>query len=456
MIYYSIPYSTEKNIGGYYNSVMENLKNDDDFACFVDGDTIFTTSNFGNQINDVVKRYPDCRFFTCYTNRVGFKKQVHPMVDTNNNDMEYHRRIGSLLQETYWDLCDDLSDLKRSELISGMFLLVRKDLWREVGGFKSGMLSVDNDFHAKCIDINEKLLLMKGVYIYHWYRWPNYSNTSHLKFDQVSIPKNEDEFTIPTKNNKVVYTCIVGKYDTLRDPIVVNPNWDYVCFTDQNLSSKVWDVRPIPRDCLSEDTKKIQRKIKILPFRYLKNYDLSIWIDGNLQMRTDVQDLLNTYSNKAFNIAAHPERTCLYDELDACERLNKDKSDSLSRIRKKLIEEKYPKNNGLVQTGIMIRDHSDDSVVGFCEAWWSLVKEYSHRDQTVFNYVVWKYPNIIKKIHLFSANVLYNHFNFYTHIDKNGDRIKGHPGNLYGTLDNHLNNKLFFDGKPLLPKRIKK
>ena len=455
MIYYSIPYSTEKNIGGYYNSVMENLKNDDDFACFVDGDTIFTTSNFGNQINDTVKRYPDCRFFTCYTNRVGFKKQVYPMVDPNNNDMEYHRRIGSLLQERYWDLCDDLSDLPRTHLISGMLMLVRKDLWRQVGGFKNGMLSVDNDFHAKCIDNNEKLLLMKGVYIYHWYRWPNYGNTSHLKSNAVtSVSENEtDIFT--NRNRKVVYTCIFGKYDTLRDPIVINPNWDYVCFTDQNLSSKVWDIRPIPNDCLSENSKKIQRKIKILPFRYLKNYDLSIWIDGNIQTNVDPDTIVSKYHKKSISLISHPERACLYEELDACERLNKDSVESLNRVRNVLVKERYPKNNGLVQTGILIRDHSDDSIIGFSEMWWSFVNEYSHRDQTAFNYILWKYPNIGKKLHMFTVRALFSDFSFYHHSTKNNGDKKSDPGPTFGILDNFINGKLAYNGKEHLPKRVK-
>jgi hypothetical protein len=34
------------------------------------------------------------------------------------------------------------------------------------------------------------------------------------------------------KNNKVVYTCITGDYDTLIEPRYVTEGFDYVCFTD--------------------------------------------------------------------------------------------------------------------------------------------------------------------------------------------------------------------------------
>jgi GT2 family glycosyltransferase len=180
MIYYSIPYSLDKNIGNYYNSVMESIPNDDDFACFVDGDTIFTTNNFGTQIASAIQRYPECKFFTCYTNRISSTTQNLPNVDKNNNDVHYHRILGKNLQEKYWDECFNIgNDMK--DAISGVLMLIRKDLWKAVGGFQTeGMLGVDNNFHIKCIQIGEPVYIMRGVYIYHWYRWPDYTNKLHL------------------------------------------------------------------------------------------------------------------------------------------------------------------------------------------------------------------------------------------------------------------------------------
>jgi hypothetical protein len=72
-IYYLIPYNTDKNIGIYYNEAMELLPNDNDWMVFVDGDTIFTTADYGSLIKDVIQDNPDYDMFTCYTNRVGCK-----------------------------------------------------------------------------------------------------------------------------------------------------------------------------------------------------------------------------------------------------------------------------------------------------------------------------------------------------------------------------------------------
>ncbi|HEY9702359.1 MAG TPA: hypothetical protein V6C58_07930, partial [Allocoleopsis sp.] len=60
-------------------------------------------------------------------------------------------------------------------------ILLQKKVWQKIGKFvENGMLGVDNDLHRKIQNNNEKLFIMKGVYLYHWYRWPDFKNTSHL------------------------------------------------------------------------------------------------------------------------------------------------------------------------------------------------------------------------------------------------------------------------------------
>ena len=98
MIYYNIPYSVEKNLAKAYNSAMEVLPNDDDYTCFVDGDTIFTTSDYGHTIHNATMAYPNVGCFTCYTNRVYNRTQVVEGIDYDSNDVIYHRKIGSMMQ----------------------------------------------------------------------------------------------------------------------------------------------------------------------------------------------------------------------------------------------------------------------------------------------------------------------------------------------------------------------
>ena len=46
-------------------------------------------------------------------------------------------------------------------------------------------------------------------------------------------------------NNKIIYTAIVGGYDDLFEPDFKPDGWDFVCFTDRDFKSDVWDVQKV-------------------------------------------------------------------------------------------------------------------------------------------------------------------------------------------------------------------
>lgn len=50
----------------------------------------------------------------------------------------------------------------------------------------------------------------------------------------------------------------------------------------------------------------------------------------------------------------------------------------------------YPVNNGLFETGCMVRFHNDDFVKMLMKGWENDVMEYSIRDQLSFPYICWK------------------------------------------------------------------
>ena len=45
----------------------------------------------------------------------------------------------------------------------------------------------------------------------------------------------------------IVYTAITGGYDNLHDPQYVTKGWQYICFSDVMLKSKIWDVKVVLR-----------------------------------------------------------------------------------------------------------------------------------------------------------------------------------------------------------------
>ena len=40
-------------------------------------------------------------------------------------------------------------------------------------------------------------------------------------------------------NKKVIYTCLVGNYDVLRQPLAIDESYDYICFSNDIKEERV-------------------------------------------------------------------------------------------------------------------------------------------------------------------------------------------------------------------------
>ena len=85
-------------------------------------------------------------------------------------------------------------------------------------------------------------------------------------------------------NKKVIYTCLVGNYDVLRQPLAIDESYDYICFSNDIKEERVgvWQIRPIPFK--HKDKARLSRYVKILPHRALEDYEWSLWMDANIQI----------------------------------------------------------------------------------------------------------------------------------------------------------------------------
>jgi len=176
-VHFIIPWSTEKNIGKVYNETMK-MVGDTDWVCFLDGDTINTTTYFGSRIEEIIRNNPEYSLFTCYTNRVVRKYQILGDSDWLNNDMEYHRNLG---EETWKKNGSTVDDITNLHPLSGVMILISKKTWEIVGGFfESKMLGIDNEIHKKVKVNGLRVGLMKGIYVYHWYRNGDIKEKQHL------------------------------------------------------------------------------------------------------------------------------------------------------------------------------------------------------------------------------------------------------------------------------------
>ena len=227
------------------------------------------------------------------------------------------------------------------------------------------------------------------------YYYDNLIDTIHEKLNPLQtldeiIDDQKNRFSFKDKK-VVIYTAITGDYDTLQTPSVIDDEFDYVCFTDNpNIKSDFWDVRLIEDDDELDSIRKA-RKYKILPHKYLNEYDYSIWIDGCFDIIADIRKYVQKYSkNHKLLTITHDVRDCIYDESIACINANHDLTETINTQIKKYEQEKFPKHNGLIASGILFRDHHDPDVIKLMDDWFNEVKNHSRRDQLSFNYVCWK------------------------------------------------------------------
>lgn len=197
-------------------------------------------------------------------------------------------------------------------------------------------------------------------------------------------------------DRRAIYTVITGNYDTLKEPFVKSEGWDYICFTDDpSLISDTWEIRLIDTTISNQypDKQRLQRHIKLLAYVHLNEYRFTIYIDGSTQQLLDFNWLLQEINyTGGIALKRHSKRNCIYEEVAACVKLNKDaRTVLLKQMETYANIYKYPMNGGLYESGILIRENIME-VNLLCEHWHTELMQHSVRDQISLPFVLWRYP----------------------------------------------------------------
>lgn len=161
----TIAYDVERNLGRAYNATMERLR-PGDWCCFLDHDAVFTTRDWYPQILEAIGRYPEAGLFGAVTNRIGRKTQIAPGAPASH-DMREHRAFGAALAAKHGSTARDVT---RESPISGVVMILSREAWEKMGQFKDGFFGVDNRAHHDVARNGMRVLLLEGLYVYHWYR----------------------------------------------------------------------------------------------------------------------------------------------------------------------------------------------------------------------------------------------------------------------------------------------
>lgn len=191
-----------------------------------------------------------------------------------------------------------------------------------------------------------------------------------------------------------VYSCVTGNYDVISEPLLVDDQLDYYLISDTNLKQKSeWKHIDIPNEACNHHGGMINRFCKLNPWSLFTNYDYSIYIDGNIEIVSDIRSLCSIARNSKIGLAMHlhDKRDCVYNESDICKLYKRGNKIAIDKQMLKYHQEGFPEHFGMVEATIIIVDLKNPTAKNIMSDWWNeLVASGSGRDQLSFPYVLWK------------------------------------------------------------------
>lgn len=194
----------------------------------------------------------------------------------------------------------------------------------------------------------------------------------------------------PDSRRIIVYSVLVGGYEPIRPPEVMDPNVRYILFTDNSaLIVDHWEI--VYFDTLGLSPRRASRLPKLLPHHYLPDHDVSIYLDASLSLRvSDVSEMTKGWLQN-YDIAAYPhfERDCIFDEIEECLRLGKSDPTLTGVFYERLKKEQFPRNWGLLENAFLVRRNTP-MMRRINELWCTEYMAGAERDQFSLMYILWR------------------------------------------------------------------
>lgn len=211
----------------------------------------------------------------------------------------------------------------------------------------------------------------------------------------------------------VCFTALIGDYEELKRPKIISEGWTYICFTDQPITSDVWQINQVILN--KHPAQLMARYIKIMEF---VDWEKSIWVDASFQIDTDLNGFWNKYFKGGLCAAKHPIRNDVYSECLDCISSQRGDREQISAQMREYKSLGIPANGGLIQSGILLRENTPE-VIELCENWYSELSTRSIRDQIAFAKVSLNSPIV----HTYTWDYRARHdFLYFHHFARRGGK----------------------------------
>lgn len=214
-----------------------------------------------------------------------------------------------------------------------------------------------------------------------------------VKFNNLYEEETENIFPFMKRKKIAVYTCIVGNYDDLLEPLSISQECDYFIISDVKPKQKTFfqyiDIADIIPSNITDNTRK-NRYCKINAHKIFPQYRYSIYFDGSVQLKSSMVEFIGRLPKTRLITLCPNAWKSIYREVMSMLQNKRDNAELLMRQAEKYWLEGMPENFGSVICCVLIREHNNPVCKKIMEEWWEQLEQFSRRDQVSFSYVLWK------------------------------------------------------------------
>lgn len=165
-IHHVIPWKTGDIGGGINEAIAATAPGPKDWICVRDGDTMFLTSRWGEQIEEIVADNSDYELIGCLTNRLRAPYQCFGGKLSSIANVGSHVRRAAVCLLQHGSFVKPLEDGP----IAGMFMLFPVRVWDRFP-FPERSIYFDQQFTGRIRAEGGKVGVALGMYLFHLYRW---------------------------------------------------------------------------------------------------------------------------------------------------------------------------------------------------------------------------------------------------------------------------------------------
>lgn len=188
-----------------------------------------------------------------------------------------------------------------------------------------------------------------------------------------------------------VVTALFGSRSKPINQLEFITGCDYFYMSDkEELLSHPWTKlnEPIPDQHQYSDVSRA-RWVKTSLLDLVPDYEVIIWLDGNILVTSDFSELVEKLDNSEADFMAYPhgDRTSVLDEASAIEKLGKEKNMELLNTQISRYSDAVLLDSGLYETGVMFLKNNQKTKK-MMSIWQSEIAIYSLRDQVSLPYAI--------------------------------------------------------------------